>query len=106
VVTFVADYPCRAQTPPKYIRVKVYVTDGGGNPISDANVTVQISGGESGTLTSLGGGYYGGAGGSCWISNYEYPNDKDVTVTAVKAGYTNGVVTANTGSTPSCSECP
>jgi hypothetical protein len=55
------------------VYIKVYLTDGAGNPVTGANVTYSVSGGGgSGTLTDNGGGYYGGTrnsdcglGGDC-----------------------------------------
>lgn len=43
------------------VYIKVYLTDGAGNPVTGANVTYSVSGGGgSDTLTDNGGGYYGG----------------------------------------------
>ncbi len=106
-IVFDAGYPCRGIGTAKYIRVKAYVTDAGGNPVSDATVTVQIEGGEGPVpLTSHGNGHYGGPGGICWSSSSTYSSDRNVTVTATKAGYAGDSKTANTGSNPNCSSCP
>ncbi|MBN1485128.1 MAG: pilus assembly protein [Chloroflexia bacterium] len=110
VINFAANYPCRGEeqnVTKGRIRVIAYVTDEYGFPITDANVTVQIAGGESGTLSHNSAGYYGDGAGACWAStDYKY-GDGDVTVTATKAGYTSGNATETTSSNPTCDgACP
>ncbi len=106
-IVFDAGYPCRGIGNAKYIRVQAYVTDAGGQPVSDATVTVQIENGEGPvTLTSHGNGHYGGPGNTCWTSGNTYNTDRNVTVSATKAGYAGDSETANTGGNANCSTCP
>ena len=106
-IVFTSGYPCRGteQNANKgKIRAMAYVSDAGGNPVSDATVTIDV---ESGVLTPLGGGYYGGPSGNCWESTDQGYGDRDVTVTANKSGYTGDTDTKNTTANPICNgSCP
>lgn len=106
-IMFVSNYPCKQNGANKPIRVKAYVTDGGGNPVSDATVTVSIAGGPSQSMTPISGqpGYYGN-GTNCWESASIYTDHQNVTVNAAKSGFTPDSDTANTSSQALCGSCP
>jgi hypothetical protein len=106
-IAFVSGYPCLQEGNNQPIRVKAYVTDNGGLPVSDATVTVSIAGGGSQLMLPIAGkpGYYG-SGTGCWESAPEWSSHQNVTVSAAKDGYTGATDTTNTSSNPPCSTCP
>jgi hypothetical protein len=94
MLTIVDDsFACKSGTGSSRVYIKVYLEDGLGNAVTDATVTYSVSGGGgSGTLTNLGGGYYGGTqtsncgiGGSCARTG-NLTGSRIVTVTATRAG--------------------
>jgi hypothetical protein len=97
-------FACKTNTGNNRVYIKVYLTDGAGNPVTDAtSVTWTVSGGGgSGNLTNLGGGYYGGTQTStcslygstanCARSN-SINGSPTVTVTATRAGCTGSPLT-------------
>lgn len=93
-------FACKSSTGYARVYVKVYLTDGSGNPVADASVTYSVSGGGgSGTLSNLGNGYYGGTRASnCGLGNNcvrtgSISGSRTVTVTATRAGCVGSPVT-------------
>jgi hypothetical protein len=112
-IVFATAYPCKQAGPDAPIRAKAYVTDDGGQPVSDALVTVSI-GSDSWQMGPITGspGAYGDLGGlSCWNSATASPprtynSDWNVTISAAKAGYGGSSATRNTSAQDPCSDCP
>ncbi len=107
-IVFAAGYPCRGQEQnvnKGRVRVIVYVTDGSGNPVTDA--TVEVTAPETATLEHIGGGAYG-FGGACWASSGQvYGDTTTVTVSASKAGWVGDTVSDTPGGNPICDgSCP
>jgi hypothetical protein len=93
-------FACKSGTGNVRVYIKVYLTDGAGNPVTDATVTYTVSGGGgNGTLTNNGGGYYGGnqtsncgLGGTC-VRTGNLSGSRTVTITATRAGCTGSPLT-------------
>jgi Flp pilus assembly protein TadG len=104
VVTFVSGYPAKQNGANKPIFIKVTVTDQDGVPVNDAAVSFQAPGLSGGLSHNSGTGGVYGDGANCW-SGGSFKDEVSVTVTAKKAGYSDGITSGATAGN-SAGKCP